>query len=418
MKKKRFAYRVYPTVDQQQVLARSFGCARAVYNDYVARRNALFEAGENLAEDSDVTARKVLVDAKQPGGDRTYLAEVSAVMLQQSVRDAQQGFANFFASVSGKRKGPKMRPPRLKSKRQTTHKIRFTRNANFRLEHVPGQKWGWLKLPKMPPIKTRMTRVLPSEPSSVTITQWADGTYEASFVVEVAPKPALAPTYQAAGVDLGITDLAIITTDTGDARKVANPRMLKRAQRKLGRLQRSLSRRAKGSANRNKARVKVAKQHRKVAHARKDYHHKVARQLVDETQALAVEDLHVAGLITNRRLAKAISDVGWGMLQRLIREKANEAGRQVHVIDRFYPSTQLCSTCGHKDGKKPLHIRSWACSACGTVHDRDINAAKNIMIAAGLSEIANDCGGCIRPHPGDGSPYEAVTPSQHAPQTA
>lgn len=397
--KKRFAYRVYPTVDQQQVLGRSFGCARAVFNDYVARRNALFEAGEHLAEDSDVTARKVLIDAKQPGGKRPYLAEVSSVMLQQSVRDAQQGFANFFASVSGKRKGLKMRPPRLKSKRQTTQKIRFTRNAAFRLNHTPGQKWGWLRLPKMGVVKTRMTRPLPSEPSSVTITQWADGTYEASFVVEVSPQPAPEPVYAAAGVDLGITDLAIIATDTDEARKVANPRVLKRAQRKLGRLQRSLSRRTKGSANRHKARRKVAKQHRKVANTRKDYHHKVARQLVDETQALAVEDLHVAGLITNRRLAKVISDVGWGMLQRLIREKADEAGRQVHVIDRFYPSTQLCSTCGHKDGKKPLHIRSWACSACGTVHDRDINAAKNLMIAAGLAEIANDCGGRIRPHP-------------------
>ncbi|WP_343958417.1 transposase [Yaniella flava] len=409
--KKRYTYRLYPTADQQQLLARSFGCARVVFNDFVAERNRLYAAGLHQQVPFGDTEKLVTTVAKRADGARPYLAQVSSVILQQSVRDAQQGFRNFFNSATGRRKGPKVRPPRFKSRRQHRQRIRLTRHG-FRLHHQTHQKNGKLYVAKIGHISIRMSRPLPAEPSSVTVTQYADGFYEASFVVEVEPRSAPKPKHQAAGIDLGITDLAIIATDTGEARKVANPRHLQRAQRKLAQLQRSLSRKQKGSTNRTTARKKVARQHRTVANARKDYHHKVARQLVDETQALAVEDLNITGMVKNRKLAKHITDVGWGQLMQLLHDKATEAGRTLITIDRWHPSSQLCSACGCQDGKKPLHIRQWACPCCHALHDRDINAARNIMIAAGLAEITNGCGGNIRPHPGVAAPTKQQ-PTEH-----
>ncbi|MGO1522876.1 MAG: RNA-guided endonuclease InsQ/TnpB family protein [Nesterenkonia sp.] len=402
--KKRFTYRAYPTGGQQQLLARSLGCARAVFNDFVVERDRLYRAGLHREVSFAETGRKVLVESKTTDGSRPYLAEVSAAMLQQSVRDAEAGYRNFFASLAGKRKGPKMGRPRLKSKHNHTQRMRFARNTGFKVEDQSHQGHGFLTLPKIGRIRMVMSRSLPSAPSSVTVTAHADGTYEASFVVEVEPRKAPEPIHAAAGVDAGITSLAAVAHKDGTGHKIDNPRHLKARERKLARAQRALSRKQKGSKNRYKARIQVARQHRKVKVARLDHHHKQARGLVDDTHAIALEDLNVAGMVRNRHLAKALSDAGMSQFLRLISEKAGEAGRTVVTIDRWFPSSQLCSECGCPGGKKELAIRQWSCACCGMALDRDFNAAKNLMIAAGLAEIENACGGSIRPDPGLAEP--------------
>ncbi|WP_343064314.1 transposase [Garicola koreensis] len=389
----------HPTGDQQRMLAKSLGCARAVFNDFVAERGRLYQAGFHREVSFAETSRRVLIEAKAPGGARPYLAEVSSAMLQQSVRDAEAGYRNFFASLSGTRKGPRIGRPRLKSKHQHTHRMRFARNAGFKVEDQSHQGHGFLTLPKIGRLPLVLSRPLPSAPSSVTVTAHADGTYEVSFVVEVEPRKALEPAHAAAGVDVGITSLAAVAYEDGTSHKIVNPRHLKARERKLARAQRKLSRCQKGSKNRQKTRTQVAKQHRKVRQARLDHHHKQARALVDNTHAIGLEELNVAGMIRNHRLAKALSDTGMSQFLRLIREKAEETGRTVVTVDQWFPSSQLCSECGCSGGKKGLGIRQWSCSCCGAVLDRDINAAVNVMIAAGLAEIENACGGSVRPAP-------------------
>ncbi|WGH90303.1 RNA-guided endonuclease TnpB family protein [Auritidibacter ignavus] len=397
--KKRYTYRAYPTAGQQRMLSRSLGCARAVFNDFIAERDRLFKAGRHKEVSFTETSRKVLIEAKSPVGARPYLAEVSSAMLQQSVRDAETGYRNFFASLSGARKGQRMGRPRMKSKYNHTHRMRFAANSRFKVEDQSHQGHGFLALPKIGRIRLAMSRPLPSAPSSVTVTAHADGTYEASFVVEVEPRQTPESRHHAAGVDAGITSLAAVAHDDGTSHKVTNPRHLKARERKLTRAQRALSRKQKGSKNRSKARIQVAREHRRVRQARLDHHHKQARALVDNTHAIALEDLNVAGMVRNRRLAKALSDAGMAQFLRLIREKAGEVGRTVITVDRWFPSSQLCSACGCSGGKKKLDIREWTCACCGVVLDRDINAAVNVMIAAGLAEIENACGGSIRPGP-------------------
>lgn len=379
------------------MLAKSLGCARAVFNDFIKERDHLYKAGRYKEVSFAETSRKVLIEARTPDGDRPYLAEVSSAMLQQSVRDAETGYRNFFASLLGKRKGPKMGRPRMKSKYNHTQRMRFARNARFKVEDQSHQGHGLLTLPKIGRIRLVLSRPLPSAPSSVTVTAHADGTYEVSFVVEVEPRKTPEPAHAAAGVDAGITSLAAVAHDDGSSQKIANPRHLKARERKLARAQRKLSRCQKGSKNRQKARIQVAKQHRKVRVARLDHHHKQARALVDNTHAIGLEDLNVAGMVRNHRLAKALSDAGMAQFLRLIREKADETGRTVVTVDRWFPSSQLCSECGCNGGKKELDIREWPCTCCGVVLDRDVNAAVNVMIAAGLAEIENACGGSVRP---------------------
>jgi putative transposase len=199
-----------------------------------------------------------------------------------------------------------------------------------------------------------------------------------------------------AGIDLGLVFLATVAANDGTIETVANPRHLRAATRRLARTQRALSRKQKGSANRAKARHRVAVAHRKVRDKRADHHHKLALRLIRENQAVAVEDLAVAGL-ARTRLANSVHDAGWATLVRLLEEKAAQHGRQVVKIGRWEPTSQTCCACGHRDGPKPLSVRAWGCRACGTIHDRDINAARNILVAAGLAETQNACGGSVSP---------------------
>jgi putative transposase len=368
------------------MLARTFGCARVVYNDSLRLREEAHAAGEKV---SDTEVQRRIITLAKATADREWLAEVASVALVQACQDARRAYRNWFDSMSGKRKGRKVGHPRFRSRKDRRQSVRLTRNG-FALH---GSK---LYVAKVGDVRVRWSRPLPSEPSSVTVIREADGRYYASFVVEVAATP-LPNVGHDVGLDLGLTSLAA----TSDGELIANPRHLRAREQKLAKTQRALSRKQKGSANRQKARVRVAVQHRKVREARADHLHKTALRLIRDNQAVYVEDLAVSGL-ARTRLAKSVHDAGWATFVRLLEEKAERYGRAVVKVSRWFPSSQICSMCGLKDGPKPLDVRQWACGNCGSVHDRDVNAARNIRlegrkVAAGLAETLNACGADVRP---------------------
>jgi putative transposase len=382
----RYRYRVAPTAEQRQALARAFGCARVVYNDGLRLRQDAHTAGRSYP--SDVAVQRQVVTLAKRTPERAWLAEVASVVLVQSVNDLHRAYRNYFAALAevkaartrGGKATLKVRKPGFKA-RHHDQAIRLTRNG-FRLRQ------GRLVVAKVGDLTVRWSRPLPAEPSSVTVTLDGAGRYHASFVVEVACQPLL-PTTGAVGVDLGLSTFAALST----GEKVDNPRWLRQRERALRRLQRNHSRKQQGSKNREKARKRLARQHVKVADARRDFHHKLSTRLIRENQAVCVETLNVAGL-GRSKLAKSVKDAGWGQFTRMLADKADRSGRTLVKLDRFYPSSQLCSACGRRDGPKPLQVRIWACPACGAHHDRDVNAAKNIL-AAGLAVAA--CGGGVRP---------------------
>jgi len=380
----RSRYCIDPTPVQRQALARAFGCARVVYNDALAERQRAYQAGEKL---SDTEVQRRVVTLAKHTTERAWLAEVASVVLVQACQDARRAYRNWFDSLSGKRKGRRVGHPRFRTK-HSRQSIRLTRNG-FALHG------GRLYVTKVGEVRVRWSRELPSVPSSVTVIREPDGRYYASFVVERDPTP-LPAVARTAGIDLGLVSFATIAASDGTIETVANPRHLRAATRRLARAQRALSRKQRGSANRAKARHRVAAAHRKVRDKRADHHHKLALRLIRENQAVAVEDLAVAGL-ARTRLAKSVHDAGWATLVRLLEAKAAQHGRQVVKTGRWEPTSQTCSACGHHDGPKPLSVRAWACQACGTIHDRDSNAARNILVAAGLAETQNACGGSVRP---------------------
>ncbi|SDJ45854.1 putative transposase [Actinokineospora alba] len=332
--------------------------------------------------------RKVITLAKGTE-ERAWLADVASVALVQSLRDAHRAYTNFFDSLNGRRNGQRMGRPRLKSRKDNRQSFRLTRNG-FTLR--PNRR---LYLAKIGEVKVRWSRDLPSEPSSVTIIREPDGHYYASFAVALAPTP-LPPVEREAGIDLGIRRLATVADTAGGRGEIANPKHLARKQRKLARLEREKARRAKGGRNRAKSTRSVAIVHGKVSRARRDYHHKQALALIRDNQAVHVEDLNVAGMVRNRRLAKAIHDAGWAQFVRLLQEKAERHGRAVVKVSRWLPSSKTCSACGHVRDDLPLKIREWTCHECAAVHDRDHNAARNIL-AAGLAERLNACGAHVSP---------------------
>lgn len=378
----RYSYRLDPSPGQQAALARAFGCARVVFNDALAARQAAHAAGEPYVSDAELSKR--LTEAKRDPA-RGWLGDVSSVVLQQALADLNTAYRNFFASVTGKRKGPRAAPPRFRSRKDKRQAIRFTANSRFKVLDN-----GRLRLPKIGDVKVRWSRDLSSVPTSVTVIRDAAGRFFASFVVEVNPQP-LAETDAECGIDLGLGHFAVLD----DGTKVAAPRFLRRAEKKLRKAQKALSRKVKGSANREKARVKVARAHAHVADARKDFHHKLSMKIVRENQAVYVEDLAVKGL-ARTRLAKSVHDAGWTSFVSMLEYKARLYGRTFGKTGRWEPTSQVCSACGVKDGPKPLSVREWTCGACGTALDRDVNAARNIA-ALGRREALNARGGQVRP---------------------
>ena len=375
----RYRYRIYPSPGQRRALARAFGCARVVYNDCLRLRDACHAAGEKI---SDTEVQRRVVTAAKLTPERAWLAEVASVALVQACQDARRAHRNWFDWLSGRRKGRKVGHPAFRRKHHR-QSIRLTRNG-FALH---GER---LYVAKVGDIRVQWSRGLPSVPSSVTVIREPDGRYYASFVVERQATP-LPACDREVGLDLGLRSLAV----TSNGEVVPNPRLLRNKERKLARAQRALSRRQKGSANREKARHRVAVVHRQVRETRLDHARKTALQLVRDNQAVYAEDLCVSGL-ARTWLAKSVADAGWSLLLRCIQEKAAQYGRTFHRIGRFEPTSQVCSACGVKDGPKPLKVRTWTCAACGAVHDRDVNAARNIL-AAGRADSLNACGTGVGP---------------------
>lgn len=382
----RYQFRLYPTVGQQQALARTFGCARVVFNDALRIRKDARGTGAPWPKSGDLS--KLLITQAKRTPERAWLSNAPVGVMQQALRDLDAAYRNFFDSLSGKRKGPKIGEPRFKSKRDNRQVARYTKSDAFRI--LPN---GKLRLPKVGEVAVRWSRNLPSDPSSATVIKDAAGRYFVSFVVATDPSELLPETSSEVGIDLGLTHFAVMS----DGRKVTAPRLLRRAEKKLRRAQQGLARKTKGSNNRKKAVVRVARAHARTADARRDFHHKLSTTIIRENQAVYVEDLAVNGL-GRTRLAKSVHDAGWSAFVGMLEYKAARYGRTFARVDRFFPSSQLCSACGFKDGPKPLAIREWVCANCDTAHDRDVNAALNIKtegskVAAGRAETVNACGG-------------------------
>ncbi|MGW4932089.1 RNA-guided endonuclease InsQ/TnpB family protein [Streptomyces sp. NPDC004166] len=384
----RYNYRPYPDASQRRALAQAFGCARVVWNDCLRDRKKAHAAGRPYVKSAELSRLRI-TQAKHTE-ERAWFADVSAVVLQQALRDLDTAYKNFFDSVTGKRQGRRVGPPRYKSKKDTRQSIRLNTNA-FSLKDD-----FTVYVAKVGHLKVRWSRPLPAAPSSLTVTKDSCGRYFLSFVVDTEPD--ILPRLETeSGIDLGLSAFAVLS----DGTKIHSPRFLRRAEKKLKRLQRELSRKVRGSKNRAKARIKVARQHARVADRRRDWHHKASTQIIRENQAVFVEDLAVSGL-GRTRLAKSVYDAGWSAFVGMLEYKAALYGRTFTKVGRAFPSSQVCSACGLRDGPKPLHVREWTCGGCGTVHDRDHNAARNVLfegrriVAAGWVETPNACGASVR----------------------
>ncbi|SDI45425.1 putative transposase [Actinokineospora alba] len=378
----RFNYRLRPNPTQCEALARAFGCARVVFNDGLRARQSARDNGQGHISDGELSKQVITLAKNTP--ERAWLGEVSSVVLQQALADLNVAYRNFFASATGKRKGRSVAPPRFRSRKDNRQTIRFTRNARFAVLDN-----GRLRLPKIGDVPVRWSRDLPAAPSSVTVIRDAADRYFASFVVQTAENEILPSVDSEVGIDLGLTHFAVLS----DGTKVAAPKFLRRAARKLRRLQQDLSRKQRGSQNRKKAVVNLARAHARVADTRRDWQHKLSTQIIRDNQAVYVEDLCVTGL-GRTRLAKSVHDAGWASFTAMLEYKATRYGRTFGRVDRFFPSTRMCSDCGHINDKMALDVRTWDCP-CGSTHDRDVNAAVNIK-AAGRADF-NDRGARVRP---------------------
>ena len=356
--KSRYQYRIYPSEQQRKDLAKLFGCVRVVWNDALA----LCKKSEKLPSNGDL--QKICITQAKKTQEREWLSEVSNIPLQQSLADLGVAWNNFFASIKGKRKGKKVNPPKFK-KRTNRQSARF-RKGGFSI------KAAKVFLAKIGRIKTKWSRPLPSEPSSVTVIKDTAGRYFLSFVVEVQPETKLASN-PAVGIDLGIKVFAALST----GERVASPSYSK-LDRKIRRSQRKLSRRSKTSKRRERMRLKVAKLKAKLRDIRKDFLHKLSTKVINENQVIALEDLNVSGLLKNRKLSRAISSAGWREFRTMCESKSEKFGREFVVISRWEPTSQVCSDCGYRWGKLDLSLREIVCMNCGTLHDRDDNASKNI----------------------------------------
>ncbi len=416
-----YKFRFYPSDRLGSHLGRSFGAKRFVWNRALALRTQAYESDGTRLSGEDMIN---MLPAWKKEPDMAWLNEMSSVVLQQALRDQDRAFKNFFDSCTDKRKGPKMRYPRFKT-RNSRKSLRYTK-VGFTYTN------GEIRFAKMmdEPLNIVWSRPLPEDvtPSSVTVSQDAAGRWFMSILCEEIITP-LAKTKKMVGVDLGLKTFALYS----DGEHVEHPKLLAGKATRLARYQRVASRRKpkpgkEASQNYVKAKIRVAKQHVKVADARRDFLHKITTDLVTRFDVVVLEDLHIAGMKRNRHLAKSISDSGWGEFRTHIEYKTAWYGKHLIVIDRWHPSSKLCSTpgCDGKNSHLKLSERSWTCLGCGTLHDRDLNAAKNIL-AAGLAvlnrEVEKACGEDIRPKqsprvtPSNGwqtSMKQETTPNAHA----
>jgi putative transposase len=386
--KRAYRFRCYPTAEQADLLNRTFGCCRYVWNRALAQRTQDYY--EHQKRTSYASLSRDLTTWKRTE-EASFLYEVPNVCLQYALRHQERAFANFFTK--------RTRYPRFKRKHGGHASATYPRGG-FRI------KSGRLYLAKLSdPIDVRWSREIPSAPSSVTISRDAAGRWHVSLLCEDTPAP-LPLSTTTVGVDLGITALA--TLSTGE--KVANHRHYERDRKKLRRAQQALSRKQKGSKNREKARRRVAKIHARIADRRRDQLHKLTTRLVRENQAIAIEDLNVSGMVKNRCLSRAISDTGWHELRGQLTYKCEWYGRDLQVVSRWLPSTKRCSACGLINESMTLKVRTWTCR-CGAVHDRDVNAAINIKAAGQAASVCGD--GVRRPRRNAAGASVGETESTH-----
>lgn len=356
---KAYKYRLYPTSEQEIYFAKTFGCVRFVYNKMLADRKQSFENSEK---------RSKFPTPAQYKAEFPWLKEVDSLALANAQLNLESSYRNFFREI---KKGNKEQGfPKFKSKR--TNYFSYTTNNQKGTIAIKENK---LKLPKIGLIKIRLHRNFIGIIKSATISKTPSGKYFVSILVDSENKQ-LEKVSSKIGVDVGLKDFAI--TSNGDVYR--NPKWLRKSEKRLITLQKSLSRKELGSSNRRKARIKVAKLYEKITCQRNDFLHKISHKLLHENQVVVLEDLQVKDMQKNKRLAKAISEVSWAEFRRILDYKANWYGREIIIAPSNYPSSQLCSECGYQNKEiKNLKIREWICPECNAMHDRDINASKNLL---------------------------------------